>query len=144
LRDRGEDTVALAELFLGRVCRDYGLEVFLADDAARAILNHTWPGNVRELRNVIERAAHVKRRGALVAADLRLSRGRASAPARGFDSSSFVDRTYDEIHAEIDGLLLSRLLEEHDHNISHMSQRLGISRDKLRSRLRELGLYSRS
>ena len=52
--------------------------------------------------------------------------------------------SYHDIHAQLDRLLLPRLLEEHDYNLSKLSKQLGISRDKLRSRLKELELYSPS
>ncbi|PRP93134.1 Nitric oxide reductase transcription regulator NorR2 [Enhygromyxa salina] len=147
LREREQDTVELAQTFLGRVCQDYGLELYLGEDALRTIRAYRWPGNVRELRNAIEQAAHIKRRGAIGAAELRVGAGRApraSALATGLEALLDGDWNYYEIHAELDKLLLPRKLEEQDHNLSRVSKRLGVSRDKLRTRLKELGLYSRS
>lgn len=46
----------LAEHFLQRACREYGLTVgTLAPDAREALLGYHWPGNVRELANLTER-----------------------------------------------------------------------------------------
>ncbi|HKY35601.1 MAG TPA: sigma 54-interacting transcriptional regulator [Polyangiaceae bacterium] len=56
LRDRKEDIVALARMFIGRLAPDPNLPPELAADAIQALRAHGWPGNVRELRNVIERA----------------------------------------------------------------------------------------
>jgi tetratricopeptide (TPR) repeat protein len=56
LRERPDDVVALARLFIGRLAPDTGSAPDLAADAVRALRAHPWPGNVRELRNVIERA----------------------------------------------------------------------------------------
>jgi transcriptional regulator with PAS, ATPase and Fis domain len=56
LRERPDDIVALARLFIGRLAPDTGSAPDLAADAVRALRAHPWPGNVRELRNVIERA----------------------------------------------------------------------------------------
>src|SRR5581483_5586374 len=53
LRERKEDIVALAQLFLDQhapACK-------FADDAIQALLRHDWPGNVRELKNVVFKAA---------------------------------------------------------------------------------------
>src|SRR3989454_10005863 len=58
LRERGDDIAVLAEHFLDRISRDYGLPPkSLAPDGRGALLAHPWPGNVRELSNVIERVA---------------------------------------------------------------------------------------
>jgi transcriptional regulator with PAS, ATPase and Fis domain len=56
LRDRKEDVVALARMFIARLAPDAGSPPELASDAVQALRAHNWPGNVRELRNVIERA----------------------------------------------------------------------------------------
>jgi transcriptional regulator with PAS, ATPase and Fis domain len=56
LRDRKEDVVALARMFLRRLTIDAEEPPLLANDAVRVLQQHTWPGNVRELRNVLERA----------------------------------------------------------------------------------------
>ncbi|WP_146657711.1 sigma 54-interacting transcriptional regulator [Enhygromyxa salina] len=142
LRDRGEDVVDLAETFLSDVCREFGLEAYLGEAAMQAVRAHEWPGNVRELRNVIEQAAHIKRRGEITAADLRIGEGRAQ-PSNKVEDLIASNASYHEIHAEVDKLLLPRVLEAHDHNLSQVSKRVGMSRDKLRARLKELGLYSR-
>jgi predicted ATP-dependent protease len=56
LRERPEDIVALARLFIARLAPDSGAAPELGADAVRALRSYPWPGNVRELRNVIERA----------------------------------------------------------------------------------------
>ena len=47
---------------------------------------------------------------------------------------------YTEAHRQFDRLLLTRVLEETGGNQQQAARRLGISRDTLRRRLRELGL----
>jgi DNA-binding NtrC family response regulator len=57
LRQRREDILPLARLFLGRVRQRIGRAVEgFAPEAERRLLEHDWPGNARELRNVVERA----------------------------------------------------------------------------------------
>ncbi|MGA2440810.1 MAG: sigma-54 dependent transcriptional regulator [Tepidisphaeraceae bacterium] len=56
LRDRPEDTVMLAERFLGELARGKSIGGF-SPEAIEALKNYRWPGNVRELHNVVERAA---------------------------------------------------------------------------------------
>jgi tetratricopeptide (TPR) repeat protein len=56
LRERKEDVLALARLFVNRLTPADMVPPDLGQDALTALREHTWPGNVRELRNVIERA----------------------------------------------------------------------------------------
>lgn len=57
LRDRKDDVMLLAELFLARSAARHGVSVprFHAR-AIQALVGHSWPGNVRELANVMEAA----------------------------------------------------------------------------------------
>ncbi len=57
LRERGEDVLLLAEYFMARYTREYGLDALrLSEEAATWLLDYAWPGNVRELQNLMERA----------------------------------------------------------------------------------------
>jgi DNA-binding NtrC family response regulator len=56
LRQRGHDTVLLAEHFLDRYAVGYGRErMRLHPDTVTWLLAHDWPGNVRELESLILR-----------------------------------------------------------------------------------------
>lgn len=57
LRERREDILPLAEQFLSRYNRKYGLSRTLDQEMRQGLLEYRWPGNIRELRNVIERYA---------------------------------------------------------------------------------------
>jgi len=58
LRQRPEDTVALAGRLLAHFRRKHGRgPIGFTPGAAEALRAYEWPGNVRELRNVVERAA---------------------------------------------------------------------------------------
>ncbi|MGA2915362.1 MAG: sigma-54 dependent transcriptional regulator [Sedimentisphaerales bacterium] len=57
LRERPQDTLALAEYFLARQAELYNEPYkILAESTKKLLLEYHWPGNVRELANVIERA----------------------------------------------------------------------------------------
>src|SRR5580765_2286695 len=56
LRDRGRDTLLLAEMFLEQLNEDNGTARSFTDEARTRLAAHAWPGNVRELKNVIHRA----------------------------------------------------------------------------------------
>ncbi len=58
LRNRREDILPLAELFLAREReRKATAATGFAPDTAEALKGYHWPGNVRELRSVVERSA---------------------------------------------------------------------------------------
>ncbi len=61
LRERREDILPLAELFVERMAKaghaGAGCRRVLGPDAQAALEQYAWPGNIRELKNVIERAS---------------------------------------------------------------------------------------
>ena len=56
LRDRGEDALMLADLFLDGMNHAEGKSKRLSAKARERIQAHPWPGNVRELKNELQRA----------------------------------------------------------------------------------------
>lgn len=80
LRERADDTVALANHFLRSLCEDQACPIrTLSPDAERAIREYRWPGNVRELANAIEHAFVVSPLQELPAAALPEHIGKRSA-----------------------------------------------------------------
>ncbi len=138
LRERGDDIELLAKDFLAAACKQHGLSSELGDDALPALRSHLWPGNVRELKNVVEHAAFLVHGRPIRASDLTLD----STPKHAARMAEFlrVD-DYWSAHDELDWILLRRMLGDVGGNLSEASRRLGISRPKLRKRLKELGLY---
>jgi two-component system, NtrC family, response regulator AtoC len=76
LRDRAEDAVLLAKLFVERVGRKLGKKTRLTSAAERDIARYAWPGNVRELMNAIERAVLLARAEEIGPDELALPRAR--------------------------------------------------------------------
>ncbi len=139
LRERGDDIVVLAEHFLGRASRDYGLPPkTFAPDARGALLAYAWPGNVRELSNVIERVALLEE-GSLITAEM-----------LGLREPVLVETTpnpaRDEalpFREELERVERDRLLAElrrANWNIVRAAASLGIPRGTLRYRIEKYGL----
>ncbi|MEZ4250343.1 MAG: sigma-54 dependent transcriptional regulator [Polyangiales bacterium] len=81
LRERREDILPLAELFLRRASEKHDLgRIRLSPDALGAMRVHDWPGNVRELANVVEAAALLATEGVVELAHLEAATPRPSAP----------------------------------------------------------------
>ncbi len=69
LRERAEDILPLADHFLARFARKFGIKVAGFSESARsAMLGYRWPGNVRELQNTIERSVILTEEGRAVSA----------------------------------------------------------------------------
>jgi len=130
LRERGRDTLALAERFLDRLSRDHGVPPKRLDRSARAaLLEHDWPGNVRELINVLERA--VLGRDALV-----LSADALGLPAHrpGSTPSANVSRSAAiRQHLELS-------LERTGWNIARTAALLGVARNTVYAQIEKFGL----
>jgi len=57
LRERKEDIMLLAHLFLEQFNKEFGNEIEgFSQSAEEYLVNYDWPGNVRELKNMVERA----------------------------------------------------------------------------------------
>jgi len=55
LRERHEDILALAAMFVKEYNKKYSADFKLDPETLKSFQEYNWPGNVRELRNVIER-----------------------------------------------------------------------------------------
>ena len=66
LKERKDDIIPIAQLFLDELNQKYGTHKELADVTVETMLNYRWPGNIRELRNVIERIYVISRNNKLV------------------------------------------------------------------------------
>ncbi len=56
LKERDQDIVGLARIFLHELNEQNGTEAIFDPDVEAALMGYGWPGNVRELRSVVERA----------------------------------------------------------------------------------------
>jgi DNA-binding NtrC family response regulator len=74
LRDRSDDVVELAELFLKRLNASSGRDKRFSPGSLDAARRHSWPGNVRELKHAVEYACILGEREA----DLGAAIGRAA------------------------------------------------------------------
>ncbi|WP_188109795.1 sigma-54-dependent transcriptional regulator [Pseudohalioglobus sediminis] len=56
LRERGDDIVGLAKVFLAELNEANGTDFSMSADAETCLRQHAWPGNVRELKSAVEQA----------------------------------------------------------------------------------------
>ena len=157
LRERGDDLPLLVRHYLRRYSRELGREVRdVAPEAMERLRGYTWPGNIRELQNVLKRpscapAARCCCRpscpspwGSRPDPSDRPRRRRRTSACMSFIRSRLgpdAGDLYAEAHRRADRLLLTEVLEYTDGNQHRAARLLGIARQTLRLRLRELGLH---
>jgi DNA-binding NtrC family response regulator len=158
LRERGDDAILLAEHFLQRFSTKYGKDVRRIDARAREVLlAYPWPGNVRELSHVIERAVLWSRENTINVEHLSLTtplrlepNGGGRAPEAVPPTSQTNDGPTPPSELQPPGVdlnrwersMIERAMQEAGGNQTKAAQRLGISRDTLRYRLKKYGIQS--
>ena len=156
LRERKDDLPLLIEHIM--TTTPGGETASIAQETIDLMMKHDWPGNVRELRNVIERAVLLAE-----APDSEDSLRRAPAPAAKNEPSITVtpsqtatstDATMtvpvdvsipfknakQNVISEFERRYISRLLAQHDGNISAAARAAGIDRMSIHKMLHRLGL----
>ena len=162
LRERGDDLPLLVQHYLRRFSRELGREVSqVAPEVLERLRRYSWPGNIRELQSVLKQALLQASGTVLLPAFLpEVLRGPDEVeppttstwcPPTGGEPGmeTFVIRQrvasnvrdlYADTHREVDRQLLSRVLEHTHGNLQQAALILGIARQTLRLKLRELGL----
>lgn len=131
LRERGDDIVLLARHFLEKWARSCGRpDMRLTAGALERLRGYPWPGNVRELDNEIERAAALACTDAIDVSDLSDAL-RDYRPINAGEMSILKDS---------EKALIERTLQECEGNKTSAAERLGMSREGLRKKLKRLGL----
>jgi two-component system response regulator HydG len=99
---------------------------------------HPWPGNIRELQNAVERALIVAEGSLLTAAHLGLVAPAAAPKAGAADRPA--DLTAAGSLTEVEKHTILAALDRAKGNKTQAAAALGITRTKLYTRLRQLGL----
>lgn len=150
LRDRREDIPLLAETFASAAAEKFGLPArTISQSALRRLLDYNWPGNVRELKNAMDRAVILADGPDLTVRDL-AEGGNAEGPTAeasddGAGGGLKVPFTADfrEDRREFERRYISRCLEHTQGNVTRAAEILGMHRQSLQHKLRQLGLGRR-
>ena len=142
LRARKDDVALIVERVLSDLARKHGRgprEV--TPRALEALVAFGWPGNVRQLRNALERSCVLASGTVLDLEDLPAEvREPGPQPAAVEDETvSFAEAKRRVLRAfELE--FIERKLREHRGNISKTAQALGMHRQSLQQKLKELGI----
>ena len=161
LRERREDIPLLTEYFLQRFEIELGTgRKFLSDEVRELLLAYHWGGNIRELENVMKRAMVLATSSVILPHHLpeslhggtkdeddaynlrRLVERRARALLLNVQPAGSGDIYHCILH-EVERHLLQVVLDETDGNQLRTADLLGINRNTLRKKVRELGIEVR-
>ncbi len=149
LRERKSDIPALAHAFCSRFSLAYkNKPMKMSNDVLKVLLEYNWPGNARQLRNCIERAVVLTDNEEIkiealpeeILPDQR--RGSTSAkPSEGITVSQALD--FRSAKREFERQYIEYSLEQAGGNVTRAAAALGMHRQSLQHKLKELGLSKR-
>ncbi len=162
LRERNDDLSMLVGHYLRRFSRELGRDVReVAPESLELLRGYGWPGNVRELQSIIKQALLKASGITLLPVFLPLPLGGLGllpVPSIGTEETSAAEEAgletftvrlrlgsrardlYAEAHRQLDRVLLPRVLIDAEGSQHQAALQLGIARQTLRQKLRDLGL----
>jgi two-component system nitrogen regulation response regulator GlnG len=151
LRERRGDVPLLSEYFVERFTHEMGVELRqLSKKSLEEMEHYAWPGNVRELENVLRRAVLLSPNLVLTSEDLALPHKRHKKESIEDIITKrlepFVEKTapkgrqelYDTVMPFMERPLIKLVLKKTRNNQVRASELLGINRNTLRKKIREL------
>ena len=160
LRERRNDIPQLAAEFLRSSAERFNLRcVEIGRETLSRLVAYDWPGNVRELRNVIERSAVLADGPEMEVRDLpeEVRARRVEVVRTGGNSDSVSDtrnegdsalnvpflNDFREARREFERAYIERCLVETGGNVTKAAEKIGMHRQSLQQKLKDLGLARR-
>lgn len=145
LRRREEDIPLLIHYFMEGFSQKHNRGIKEIEPAAmRLLLQYNYPGNVRQLRNMVERLVVLADSETLTADELP-PEIRSYDPASGVSllasgMGRLLQLPFKEARKAFESHYLMTLLREHDNNITHTASTIGIHRQSLQQKIKDLKL----
>jgi two-component system NtrC family response regulator len=136
LRNRGDDVMLLANLFVKRFSSEFKKKIKGFSAAAREYIEgYAWPGNVRELENKIQRAVLMAASPVIEPDDLGFIERPASRKARAAEGT-----TLREARDRVEQEVINGAIADSKGNIARAAEMLGISRPTLYDLMKKHGI----
>ena len=133
LRERPDDIVAFADMFVKRYSQQYGRgEAGLSAGARQSMLGYSWPGNIRELQHAIERAVILSDSGGEI--DMLQISSNKSAGQQTSRQDAIVPLD------EMERNMVQMAIDKCNGNLSAAAAQLGITRQTLYNKMKRYGL----
>lgn len=136
LRERKEDIVALATIFLSLYSKKYNKNIIgFSDDSKNQMLAYHWPGNIRELQHTIEKAVILADNNYLMPCDLML---RIKENESTKNNSNLIEEilTIEQMEKN----LIINAMDKFNGNLSLVAQQLGVTRQTLYNKIKKYNL----
>ncbi len=134
LKDRCEDILLFANLFLDQANREMGKHLIGFDDrACRLLQDYSWPGNLRQMKNTIRRATLLAEGPYITPDELSELKDPASAPPIPSATLPLRNEETEKQH-------IIEALRQTGHNKSRAAVLLGIDRKTLYNKLKLYGI----
>jgi DNA-binding NtrC family response regulator len=149
LRERKSDIPALIEFFTNRFALAYrSAPLTIPKDVLKVLLEYEWPGNIRQLKNCLERAV-VLSEDEQITLDV-LPKEILGKPLKSKDVEVSNDsivinlgEDFRDARKEFERKYIEKCLERSSGNITRAAALLGIHRQSLQQKIKELGLTKR-
>ena len=131
LRERKEDIIPLAELFIERFAKQYDKgPLTLSEEAKQKLKEHPWYGNIRELEHAIEKAVIISDGVAICDAVFHFPK-KSLSPAQESAMEPLED---------MELVMIRKAIDKHEGNLSAVASQLGITRQTLYNKMKKYGL----
>ncbi|WP_456437898.1 sigma-54-dependent transcriptional regulator [Desulfurobacterium sp.] len=152
LRERREDIIPLACFFIKKFSKEFKLPVKqLTERAKEWLCSYDFPGNVRELENMILKAMLLSPIDIIDVNDLQTEKQEEKTPnleeaIREFVTYVFMieqkdkNNLYNIVMRSAEKILITEVLKHSDWNQVKAARTLGIHRNTLRAKIKELGI----
>lgn len=136
LRERRDEIIPLAKLFIERYAEKYHREVKgLSEEAEKALMSCRWNGNIRELQNTIEKAVILTDGNELQLCDFNLPHQEC-----GCTPASNSVQMEEETLEEMEEKAIRAAMERYNGNLTHVAKSLNISRPTLYTKLKKYNI----
>ncbi len=145
LRERQGDVLALIRHFLRHFAEKHGRPApELEEGALRRLLDYPYPGNVRQLRNLMERLVVLSAEGRIgegdLPAEVRFFVDTPDGPVAGDRLEGLLQMDFRGARESFEIQYLLWQLRRHDNNITHTAEAIGIHRQSLQQKIKDLNL----
>jgi len=142
LRAHKQDIGVLSHAFLKMHGGRLGRSARLGKAALAALEAYDWPGNVRELKNALERSLVMCRAEEIAEDDLpgEVARGEPLTQKSSGRDAGMSERDFREAKRKFEVAWITKELVSHRWNVSRTAATIGLHRQSLQEKLRELGI----